>query len=578
MKKTILLITACIACAIVNAQAEPQCGTEMTPESLVYFEQLQPTLQQYEQEFYQLSNQRNSLSAVNSVPIKAHIIRNDNGTGGLSESNLNSAIAIMNQFYANAYVEFFLCDGINYIDDSNFYNFSTSQESALTSPNNVSNVINIYFANSVSTSTGGGLCGYTYLPGGPETILMNNSCTMNGSTLAHEMGHFFGLPHTHGYSNTTLTTELVDGSNCENSGDYICDTPADPKLGYSTVNGACDYTGNATDANGDTFVPDTNNVMSYARQSCRNQFSIGQYARIYAVYEASRSAMTCPSISVEMTANYTTGCNSDMNVDFTDNSNGATSWSWDVDGDNTVDYTTQNPSHTYEDAGTYDVILTISDGNNTLTRVYDNHIVIGSENISTSEVTLTLSLDDFPADTSWNFKDANGNVIYSNPTYVEGTDDFETFTYNFDLIANSCYSFEILDAFGDGICCNAGDGSYILTSAEGVQIAAGGAEIESGKLIYLANDALLGTENYFKANALSVYPNPTNDVLNISLDNTSNLPEDYTIYNMLGQVVASKTVQQTQDLSINTNTFNEGIYYLKLSKGTDTTTISFIKE
>ena len=46
----------------------------------------------------------------------------------------------------------------------------------------------------------------------------------------HEMGHFFGLLHTHGYSNTVKTDEFVDGSNCNEAGDYFCDTPADPRL------------------------------------------------------------------------------------------------------------------------------------------------------------------------------------------------------------------------------------------------------------------------------------------------------------------------------------------------------------
>lgn len=50
---------------------------------------------------------------------------------------------------------------------------------------------------------------------------------------------------------------------------------------------------------------------------------------------------------------------------------GITSWAWDVDGDGTTDYTTQNACHTYTVPGTYDVSLTITDANgnsDTLTR------------------------------------------------------------------------------------------------------------------------------------------------------------------------------------------------------------------
>ena len=72
---------------------------------------------------------------------------------------------------------------------------------------------------------------------------MANGCANNGSTLPHEVGHFYGLPHTHDQGN-----ELVNGSNCATAGDNFCDTPADPNLS-GVVNSSCVYTGTATDAN-----------------------------------------------------------------------------------------------------------------------------------------------------------------------------------------------------------------------------------------------------------------------------------------------------------------------------------------
>ena len=120
LKKAVFLCTALLSFSFVNAQIEPQCGTVVTPESEKYFQQMLPQIQQYEREFYQISSQRRSSTAISSVPIKAHIIRTDAGTGGLTENQLNNAIASMNTYYANAYLEFFLCDGINYIDSSTF--------------------------------------------------------------------------------------------------------------------------------------------------------------------------------------------------------------------------------------------------------------------------------------------------------------------------------------------------------------------------------------------------------------------------------------------------------------------------
>jgi len=175
----------------------------------------------------------------------------------------------MNSIYIDAGIEFFLCDGIDYINSDEFYNYTISQETALTSTNNVNGVINIYFTDSIENDSGGGLCGYAYFPGGPETILMANDCATNGSTLSHEMGHFFALSHTHGNSNVAGSTEeLVDGSNCDSTGDFICDTQADPKLDFNTVNLNCQYTGTSQDANAAFYRPNPTNLMSYSRKEC----------------------------------------------------------------------------------------------------------------------------------------------------------------------------------------------------------------------------------------------------------------------------------------------------------------------
>lgn len=51
-----------------------------------------------------------------------------------------------------------------------------------------------------------------------------------------------------------------------------------------------------------------------------------------------------------------------LSVQFTDQSTGSSiTWRWDFDGDGAADSTEQNPSYTYEQAGTYTVALTVSD-------------------------------------------------------------------------------------------------------------------------------------------------------------------------------------------------------------------------
>lgn len=78
-------------------------------------------------------------------------------------------------------------------------------------------------------------------------------------------------------------------------------------------------------------------------------------------------------------------------------------------------------------------------------------------------LTLTINLDNFPTETTWELRRDDGTLAqaggpYSSPsgTVVE------------QLCSDAdCYDFTIFDSFGDGICCGFGIGSYTLTDAEG---------------------------------------------------------------------------------------------------------------
>ncbi|WP_169786429.1 T9SS-dependent choice-of-anchor J family protein [Pseudalgibacter alginicilyticus] len=439
-----LFLLGVFTTSLAQETNESGCGTIINPEALNYLDSFQSQIKSFEEEFHQLTSISNKSSSsknalvptINSIPIKAHIIRNSEGNGGLKISELQDAIDNLNAIYADAFLEFFLCDGINYINSDNYYyDFEKSEESQLTKNNFTPNVINIYFTDYVEVTDGNSLCGYSNTFGGPDVIVLKNDCATNGSTLAHEMGHFFSLLHTHGNSNTKLTTELVDGSNCDTDGDQICDTPADPQLSYYNVNSNCEYTGCETDANGDPFTPDTRNIMSYSNSSCKSHFSPQQLARIYAFYKSARNYFECPSFYIDITADINQECGESLTVNFSDHSAGAVAWQWDVDGDGVIDYTTQNPTHTFT-TGIYDVTLTISKATNlkksseskyyntkTITKTFPQFIKVGS----IKGLSLNETFDDFEmaSDFGWTAIDITGNGYnwYSNSgkTVTNGT-------------------------------------------------------------------------------------------------------------------------------------------------------------
>ncbi|MFP9113156.1 T9SS type A sorting domain-containing protein [Flavobacterium sp. RHBU_3] len=75
-------------------------------------------------------------------------------------------------------------------------------------------------------------------------------------------------------------------------------------------------------------------------------------------------------------------------------------------------------------------------------------------------------------------------------------------------------------------------------------------------------------------NALTVYPNPANDVLNIVNQNTI---ESLTVYNMLGQAVITTQPKNTTT-SLNISNLNSGVYMVNATAGGKTSTIRFIKQ
>ncbi len=283
---------------------EPGCGTIGGEAFGQKMQQDLDRLREHEARFLDEFGLR---TASASLPVQFHIVRTSSGGTSLSLGNVNQAVVIMNNYFQYAGLQFFQCSEPKFIDDSNLTNFFISQQKNLVAKSYVDGVINIYCVNTIE---GGGVGGYTYLPGSgqPDLIVMDDGLLLN-ATLTHEMGHFFGLLHTHGSSNCPSqlpgTDEYVDGSNCLTAGDYICDTPADPGLLGAgcleyQVNANCEYIGVSRDAKGAAFHPDVHNVMSYSRSTCRNRLSSGQYARMNAIYKEYRTYLTC-SDSVSIT-------------------------------------------------------------------------------------------------------------------------------------------------------------------------------------------------------------------------------------------------------------------------------------
>ena len=259
-----------------------ECGTEYSADPHFDRDAYETFLREYSAE--KVSRD------VELLPIQFNIIRHTDGTGGLDPDRLGEILDSANVYFAPAGIQFYSCGQTRFINENFLYDFDRGLYQDSLQARTTDNAINVFFINKVLNNASF-ICGYANFPWSDDThVVVENRCAVNGSTFSHELGHYFGLLHTH---ETANGIEVVERTNCLFAGDELCDTPADPRLS-GLVNAQCEYTSNHRDQNGVLYEPDPHNLMSYSRKECRNLFTEDQYARIRFYLEQERaSQLSC---------------------------------------------------------------------------------------------------------------------------------------------------------------------------------------------------------------------------------------------------------------------------------------------
>jgi len=260
--------------------SQSSCGFIVTEEYIQYLDETREQREQFDINLHRISR---------NIPLVAHIIRRTNGTGGLSMPDLELSINQLNDAFDRADLFYDLCD-INFIDDTAIFNDVIDvvdaagnvlgEDIPIANPEVIDGAVNVFFFPNIQN----GIRGWVYnLGSGLDWVVVGNDFATNVSTLAHEVGHYFNLLHTH---EDRFGIELVDGSNCLTAGDLLCDTPADPNLNNcpgTCTDAACAYTGTFLQG-GVPFTPLTDNVMCQARAECRINFTDDQIERMIQSY------------------------------------------------------------------------------------------------------------------------------------------------------------------------------------------------------------------------------------------------------------------------------------------------------
>jgi|GEM_PF-3297682 len=259
------------------------------------------------------------------IPLRIHIVRNSDGTGGVSMTEVVNGLANTNKLFNASGIQFYLAtEGApgdpnywaHYINDDRFVTFRPDQEVSsgpgqgkpqefvlvdTTQATYARNAINVYFTKNILFFGDYPVGGYANFPGPnlrDNFLFVIDSQANDDVTLPHELGHYFNLYHTFqdnqdpDISKRELVTRSKDEvsprlpANCDVAGDQVCDTPADPygiRNVFPDFNCQYRFFGQApVDANGDPFNPANvmSNIMSYWYFHCLNNLTDQQNERM----------------------------------------------------------------------------------------------------------------------------------------------------------------------------------------------------------------------------------------------------------------------------------------------------------
>jgi len=222
-----------------------------------------------------------------TVPVRVHVILRDNGTGGVSNTEVADQISVINRAFAGATAPAgadspftFVLRSVDRTRNSDWYQWTLDDDDVPAKRalhQGGATTLNVYV-----TGLRQRQLGYAFLPV-PQPLFRDGVVLLNqtlpggtaapynrGDTATHEIGHWLALYHT------------FEGG-CLDPGDRVRDTPKQAN-GESVY--LCNESLNTCPAPGRDPV---HNFMSYGNDLCLNLFTAGQVTRMARAWETLRA-------------------------------------------------------------------------------------------------------------------------------------------------------------------------------------------------------------------------------------------------------------------------------------------------
>jgi hypothetical protein len=199
---------------------------------------------------------------------------------------------------------------------------------------------------------------------------------------------------------------------------------------------------------------------------------------------------------------------------------------------------------------------------------------------ATVNVTFNLTLDYYCAETTWELENGSGTVVQSGGPYTcsssngGGADANTTKVYNWTLPMD-CYKLTVFDAYGDGLYSMYSsnpqpNGSYNVIDGTGQWLTSGAANFgEERKGGWNASLAAGVSENTLD-NSLSIYPNPSNGLVNLNYSLETGAPVAVEVHNVLGERVFNMSTTASAGLHtqfMDLSSLNDGLYFFTITAG-----------
>ncbi len=131
------------------------------------------------------------------------------------------------------------------------------------------------------------------------------------------------------------------------------------------------------------------------------------------------------------------------------------------------------------------------------------------------------------------------------------------------MTLGECYTFEISDSAGDGICCGFGVGNYSLKTDDDTVILSSVGDFNSSELTEMSITAPLAVNDEVLERNITLFPNPTTGAIQIRVKQwTSDLK--YEIYNILGQTLKVNELQNNEIIDL--GNLPSDIYFIKITE------------